>query len=824
MIRRVSNAAIVQSLLDQTFLYQTDDDRFIDRGFIDYDVQPYPAVSPQKLFAFHRLLGQSFSVAHRSVETEDGHVVTRVVLKPKPKPTKTDNPAKPGEPQNSSTPAAPDAWPCLRAIWFWEFAEGMIVSRSIYPRPADEHAQAYGLILKIVRTLKALRPGIIFVALFWIAALLEPTQEIWRLAAGAPGNKIDYSWLLDISVVGPVFGLIVALQSVVSIALLAKHPVFPARLKGRRLWFPPVSGWQYAMALILAGLAQCAIALPLQHAAGVVTDVTIHNHMLFHAGFEAFFALGYFIVAVLIAFDGVIPHPDAGLLKAGLFALIVFSLINLVVFWLASGGYSAGPIKFVVWGSTLLGAVSGASLVGDKFGIPIVSLFVALLLINAIMGWDDHHDIYTSSRSAHAPPMQNLAPPLVGEFFEQWMASPFRHPVLGREPPGKYPVFVVAAEGGGIRAAILTAMVLDELRARPHFNDHLFALVGVSGGSLGVSAYAEAQRQRLWPPTRLSDMAKLGLTYGWQSSLHHDLLSPIIGSMLGTDFLSRFVPRWLVNLSDVDRARALERAWEEKWRAATDRDLDEVWFSMMRPSPNDVQPGLVLMTTNTTTGEPMAVSHFRFQRRAADKQTGCPEDIPLDTLWDEAPGIDVPLSTAAFMSARFPIFSPAARVETSQGAKHFVDGGYYDNSGVLAALDIYRGIRCKAGSAKIVVIRIENSEVDAPDSSHEPRPSLFDLVGPVSALYHTRGSHGREAIRELEAEIASAKSCQNGQTCPDFEDVLFKLAPPTDNVPVTLSWFITAAARKEIAEQLLQPFNQASFARIDALLTVRPAK
>ena len=124
MIRRVSNAAIVQSLLDQTFLYQTDHDRFIDRGFIDYDVQPYPAVSPQKLFAFHRLLGQSFSVAHRSVETEDGHVVTRVVLKPKPKPTKTDNPAKPGEPQNSSTPAAPDAWPCLRAIWFWNLRKG----------------------------------------------------------------------------------------------------------------------------------------------------------------------------------------------------------------------------------------------------------------------------------------------------------------------------------------------------------------------------------------------------------------------------------------------------------------------------------------------------------------------------------------------------------------------------------------------------------------------------------------------------------------------------------------------------------------------------
>lgn len=815
-IRSVSKTAIVQSLLDQAFHEKKDDGRFIAGGFVDYDVEPYPAVGPQKLFEFHRLLGEWFSIAHRSVETQKGHVITEVTLRAKPRGKKTDDSEKRGGPVE---PGNPKAQPDFSAMWFWEFNGPTIVSRTMYPQPADAHSRAYGLILKIIRTLKALRPSLAFVALFWLAAVLEPTQEIWRLAAGAPGNEIGYSWLLDLLVAGPIFGIIIVLQGIVSIALLAGHPVVPAWLGGRRLWFPPVSGWQYALAFIIAGLAYCALAVALYHAARHVTNDTIHSHMLLHAGIQAFLALVCFILSVPIARERFVPHPNAGLVRLALLGLIFFTLSSLIYFWFALEGFAAAPMKFVVWGTVLLGTVSCASLLSDRFGIPFVTIFVILLIVNTLMGWDDHHDVYSSSRSDSAPATRNLAPPLVGEFFERWLASPFRHEPLIAEPPGKYPVFIAAAEGGGIRAAILTAMVLDELRSNRTFNNHLFALVGVSGGSVGVSAYAAAQSQRLWPPMRLKDMAQPTPTYGWQSSLHHDLLSPIVASLLGIDFLSRFVPRWIVNLSDFDRVRALERAWEEQWREATGRNLDSVWFSMVRPSPNDVQPGLVLMTTNTTTGEPMAVSHFRFQRHTTDKQSGCLEDIPLSTLWDEAPGMDVPLSTAAFMSARFPIFSPAARIDGLQGAKHFVDGGYYENSGVSAALDIYRGIKCKAGNTKIVIIRIENGEVEAPGDPEEPTPRLFDLVGPLSALYHTRGSHGRAAVRELEAEIANAKACQNGQACPDFEEVIFKLAPPKDDIPVTLSWFITAAARKEIANQLLQPSNQASFAKIHALLS-----
>jgi hypothetical protein len=60
---------------------------------------------------------------------------------------------------------------------------------------------------------------------------------------------------------------------------------------------------------------------------------------------------------------------------------------------------------------------------------------------------------------------------------------------------GKVPVVIVAAEGGGIRAPYWTALVLGELQdqaagAGLDFTRHVFAISGVSGGSLGAATFA----------------------------------------------------------------------------------------------------------------------------------------------------------------------------------------------------------------------------------------------------------------------------------------------------------------------------------------------
>src|SRR5690606_37338373 len=67
------------------------------------------------------------------------------------------------------------------------------------------------------------------------------------------------------------------------------------------------------------------------------------------------------------------------------------------------------------------------------------------------------------------------------------------------------PVFVVAAAGGGLRAAYWTALLLAEMDDRTcgQFGRHVLAASGVSGGSLGLALYA-AQR-RAWQRKPLPD-------------------------------------------------------------------------------------------------------------------------------------------------------------------------------------------------------------------------------------------------------------------------------------------------------------------------------
>ena len=64
----------------------------------------------------------------------------------------------------------------------------------------------------------------------------------------------------------------------------------------------------------------------------------------------------------------------------------------------------------------------------------------------------------------------------------------------------KYPVFVVAAQGGGYYAAYHSALFLARLQDQcPQFAEHTFGISSVSGGSLGAAVFSEAVRNKAIP-------------------------------------------------------------------------------------------------------------------------------------------------------------------------------------------------------------------------------------------------------------------------------------------------------------------------------------
>src|SRR5262249_18171682 len=170
--------------------------------------------------------------------------------------------------------------------------------------------------------------------------------------------------------------------------------------------------------------------------------------------------------------------------------------------------------------------------------------------------------------------------------------------------------------------------------------------------------------------------------------LSRDLLAPVVWGGLFPDFLQRFIP-W--PFPALDRARALEYAFEEIWHYGGDRahnPLSGSLFSLCGVGAvsclTGSTPVLAFNVSNIETGMQMVLGPVAFT------SLGPPGTGSARVFVFFSPGVDpvaLPLSTAVGLSARFPWVSPAGWFtftdpnEKDLGAKahkrrmSFVDGG-----------------------------------------------------------------------------------------------------------------------------------------------------
>jgi Patatin-like phospholipase len=388
-------------------------------------------------------------------------------------------------------------------------------------------------------------------------------------------------------------------------------------------------------------------------------------------------------------------------------------------------------------------------------------------------------------------------------------------------------VFLVAAEGGGLRAAYFTALVLENLQARcSRFAQHTFVISGVSGGSVGAALFAQALRHggahnepKL--PCGTGSPSRSDVTTAARRTLHVDLLSPLLAGLLFPDLLQQFLP---LPISLFDRARFLEGALDQAWVEATeDTSSHEVSFYSVWQGVSGAVPALMLNTTNVETGHRMIVSHLSFPDRART-------DLP--TLTDINPDLNIPLSTAAILSARFPLITPAGTVplparrngSTSPTKARYVDGGYFENSGLATVLDVVEAVRLEAvaGNVRLVIISIETSAAitnypNTADDTSYPGFNFGELLSPLRALLNTRQARGKLAKLEAERVVKRLGECptrpsntspnistpaelQSGvqqvggrPDCVEAEVITFAISP--GNVPVPLGWALSEGAR-----------------------------
>jgi hypothetical protein len=291
-----------------------------------------------------------------------------------------------------------------------------------------------------------------------------------------------------------------------------------------------------------------------------------------------------------------------------------------------------------------------------------------------------------------------------------------------------------------------------------------------------------------------------------------DLLSPTLASLFGYDFIARFLPGSWLGLEIWDRGAALEDAIDGAWRSHGQASLRGMCFGDAWAGPGGDLPALILLGTDVSTGQRVAASHLQFLE---GHSTGgsCPADPPatepgLRTLAAEIPDKDVPLLTAAVMSARFPVVSPSARLPCRGIARHVVDGGYFENSGVTTLLEMLDRVAPELSSiegARVIVLRIANGGASA-GTAWTRRGGGFSSImpEPVTALLNTQDSRAAVAVSNLERRL------------DESQRITFTLT--SSAVAIPLGWQLGKAAQDEIDRQVGGATNASQFRQVAGAL------
>lgn len=400
----------------------------------------------------------------------------------------------------------------------------------------------------------------------------------------------------------------------------------------------------------------------------------------------------------------------------------------------------------------------------DRFRVPLLAPFILVAIFSSHFHATDHYFYMFKAKSS-----ADLTP-----------AEVIRAGKLGSV------VIVVAASGGGIKAAAWTARVLTGLEedSRKNFaqNSRIFGdsvrlISAVSGGSVGamyfVSAY-DANGAGL--PADASDLEE---TVGHAEA---SSLDDIAWGLVYPDFLRTFPLAPF--LKHLDRGEALE--------AALTRELPDrkrhLWNPLAEWREGVLQgwrPAVVFNATVVESGE-------RFLLGTTDLEQAPGRSSLRDPQFPQFAEHDISLVTAARLSASFPYVSPAARPDMEGTQIHAVDGGYTDNYGMATLLSwLDEALSAKDNPVRRVLI----IEIRASPPASEPPPLTwhgwpYQAYAPVSAMLNVRDT-GQLPRNEEELDIVQrfAASCQL-----DIEDTVFEY-PPED---APLSWHLSPNDKKEI--------------------------
>jgi hypothetical protein len=370
-------------------------------------------------------------------------------------------------------------------------------------------------------------------------------------------------------------------------------------------------------------------------------------------------------------------------------------------------------------------------------------------------------------------------------------------------------IVIVAASGGAYRATFWAAHMLDvlaELSAPggrlEGFTDHIRLVTGASGGMVGVTYFAVCHRegatgQRTGAIASIIERDVADADDGAtciprkQGQGPIDSLLPIADHLARRDLPDLLFPR----TGGIDRGTVLERQW---------RSIAITFDEMLALQERELRPAIIFSPTIAEKGTPLEISSLRWVGKAEE---GHPN------LFDTFPEAHrtLLLSTAARLSATYPVITPAAELPTLPKTMHLVDAGYFDNDGIDSAVwflsdrDVVDWLAANSSGVVLLSLRAFPRDGDATAfASGSCEPLDAQVRGRTSSGDEGRFLRGvREmlpqlpaplrALIEVQAQAAVIRSnvmVDHVKSLLAARGIAFDFVSFENATPVNMSWYL----------------------------------
>jgi len=456
-----------------------------------------------------------------------------------------------------------------------------------------------------------------------------------------------------------------------------------------------------------------------------------------------------------------LPRPAAALVW------ICLSLTAAVAVYAAVDPFGATAVMIAPTLLFLLLTLGLLAATALAFAVPAVARLMIVLLLGAVLFFAGVPKADLSAARESLPgewcdsPFALCHPgDSIRKYFKAWERQ---HPSQGTEAP----IIVVAAAGGGSRAALHSASLLSRVDEATCgiFGDRVFAISGVSGGAIGAAAWSALRRdasadaaERRHCRSVKSDERPAPRSDALEQFLARDHLSPVLATALFSDLRRSAWPGESSSEPEGtrvgDRGQTLFSSIYDGYGGALQWLRDrEVAVST---ASNSLVSGFIEQASPLFGVQPLMLFNATAVEDGRRVVQGSVPLCPGDGYCTTGPA----LLTGAVDSARFAFVSPPRNEfvyahDSSSNAwyktqRSLVDGGYFDNSGIVTAMDVVEGLLA-AGVRKerIYTIVISNDP-----SEGAARREVKDYAAPGAWTQLATPLVGLITAREGRSELA----------------------------------------------------------------------